>query len=162
MVLNAPVPVKSCWNGMVVFQAEPFYDKPPLRFRGTPDSLAASHLEGSECCLIHLDNDLSAKKGVWLNPNVRVTYNDEADKIVNPDNRVWPNRSEKVRGIWKNRIARWTGYIQRYLERFVVSSRVRRWRRKNERKEEKTLPKDEEHCLINEMQVLISNGWKHL
>lgn len=119
-------------------------------------------MEGSECCLVHLDNDLSAKKGVWLNPNVRVTYNDEADKIVNPENRLWPSRSEKVKGIWKNRIARWTGYIQRYLERFTISSRVRRWRRKNERKEEKTLPKDEEYCLINEMQVLISNGWKHL
>jgi hypothetical protein len=109
---------------MVVFQAEPFYDNPPLRFRGTPDSLAASHLEGSECCLVHLDNDISAKKGVWLNPNVRVTYNDEADKIVNPENRLWPSRSEKVKGIWKNRIARWTGYIQRYLERLATKERA--------------------------------------
>jgi hypothetical protein len=147
---------------MVVFQAEPFYDHPPLRFRGTPDSLAMSHLEGSECCLVHIDNELSAKRGVWLNPNVRVAYNEEADKAVNPENRIWPTSSEKVKGIWGNRIARWTGSLQRSLERSVMRSRVQRWRRKKERKEEKALPKDEEVCLINEMQVLITNGWKHL
>ncbi|RFU33789.1 hypothetical protein B7463_g2534, partial [Scytalidium lignicola] len=87
---NAPVPVKSCWNGIVVFQAEPFYHNPPLRFRGIPDSLATHHLEGSECCLIHADNDLSARKGVWLNPNVRVSYNAEADEVVNPNTGVLP------------------------------------------------------------------------
>ena len=68
---NSPVPVKSCWNGIVVFQADPFYKSPPLSFRGIPDSLAVHHLEGSECCLIHADNELSTVKGVWLNPNVR-------------------------------------------------------------------------------------------
>ncbi|KIM98162.1 glycosyltransferase family 69 protein [Oidiodendron maius Zn] len=162
MILNTPVPVKSCWNGIVVFQAEPFYKNPPLQFRGTPDSLAESHLEGSECCLVHIDNELSAKRGVWLNPNVRVAYNDEANKVVNPENGIWPSRSEKIKGIWGNRIARWTGSLQRFLERSVVRGRVRRWRRKKERKEEMALPKDEEYCLINEMQVLVTNGWKHL
>lgn len=162
MILNEPVPVKSCWNGIAVFQAEPFYKTSPLTFRGTPDSLAATHLEGSECCLIHVDNELSAKKGVWLNPNVRVAYNDKANKVVNPANQLWPTRSEKMIGIWGNRIVRWTGILQRFLERYAVRGRVRRWRRMNELKGEKTLPKDEEFCLINEMQVIVSNGWKHL
>ncbi|OAA60973.1 polysaccharide export protein [Niveomyces insectorum RCEF 264] len=92
-----PVRVQSCWNGMVVFDARPFYGEdhhqhddqqatttattppPPLVFRGVDDSLAALHLEASECCLIHADNPLaaapsSAGGGVWLNPNVRVAY----------------------------------------------------------------------------------------
>src|SRR5438270_8111059 len=56
LLSNAPVPIKSCWNGIVVFQADPFYRDPPLSFRGIPDSLAIHHLEGSECCLIHADN----------------------------------------------------------------------------------------------------------
>lgn len=162
MISNTPVPVRSCWNGVVVFQAEPFYKDPTLRFRGTPDSLAESHLEGSECCLIHIDNKLSAKRGVWLNPNVRVAYNDEAHKVVNPDTQIWPSPTARMRGVWSNRLARWAGSIQRQLERYVVKRRVRLWRRKEGRKEETVLPKDEEVCLINEMQVLVANGWKHL
>jgi hypothetical protein len=99
MKSNAPVPMKSCWNGIVVFQADPFYKDPPLRFRGISDSLAAYHLEGSECCLIHADNELSTAKGIWLNPNVRVLYNPEADKAVNPKAERWPNKGEKLKGI---------------------------------------------------------------
>ena len=78
-----PVPVRSCWNGMVAMDSKPFYESwRPLRFRGISDSLAELHLEGSECCLIHQDNPLTAKHGVWLNPNVRVGYNKEAyDKM---------------------------------------------------------------------------------
>ncbi|KAK6613168.1 hypothetical protein H4I95_01512 [Botrytis cinerea] len=34
MKTSAPIPVRSCWNGIVVFQAEPFYENPSLRFRG--------------------------------------------------------------------------------------------------------------------------------
>jgi hypothetical protein len=154
--------VKSCWNGIVVFQAEPFYNDPSLRFRGTPDSLAASHLEGSECCLIHLDNELSAKQGVWINPNVRVAYNAEADKVVNPETGTWPSTAQKMKGIWTNRLARWTGSLWRSLERDTVRRRVRSWRRKNEQKGERVLARDEEYCLINEMQVLVENGWMHV
>ncbi|KAJ6185974.1 hypothetical protein N7519_007275 [Penicillium mononematosum] len=64
----SPVPVASCWNGMVAMPASPFIASSPLRFRGIPDSLAEYHLEGSECCLIHTDNPLSVEKGVYLNP----------------------------------------------------------------------------------------------
>ncbi|BAE60536.1 unnamed protein product [Aspergillus oryzae RIB40] len=69
MKASQPVPVSSCWNGVVAMDAAPFYQHPPLKFRGISDSLAKSHLEGSECCLIHADNPLSREKGVWLNPN---------------------------------------------------------------------------------------------
>jgi len=72
------VPVQSCWNGMVAFNAAPFYSSPALQFRGLPDTPAAHHLEASECCLIHMDNPLSAQKGVYLNTNVRVGYNPKA------------------------------------------------------------------------------------
>ncbi|PUU82958.1 mannosyltransferase 1 [Tuber borchii] len=61
LLLNLPVPVRSCWHGMVTFDAALFL--PPSNFR----------FRGSECCLIHYDNP-SLDKGVWLNPNVRVAY----------------------------------------------------------------------------------------
>ncbi|RMZ90526.1 hypothetical protein DV736_g2252, partial [Chaetothyriales sp. CBS 134916] len=82
-----PVPVRSCWNGMVAMDAKPFYASDrPLRFRAIADSLAELHLEGSECCLIHEDNGLTAKDGVWLNPNVRVRYQKEAyDRMKEAD-----------------------------------------------------------------------------
>lgn len=40
--------------------------------------MAAHHLEASECCLIHADNVLTKMKGVWINPNVRVGYDEDA------------------------------------------------------------------------------------
>lgn len=159
---NSPVPVKSCWNGMVVFQANPFYEDPPLRFRGIADSLAAHHLEGSECCLIHADNKLSATRGVWLNPNVRVTYNPEADRLVHPETGIWPSRREKMAGIWSNRWARWTGFPWRYVERYVVNRRVRFWLNEGQQNKGVEVQEQGTHCLINEMQVLVGNGWAHV
>jgi hypothetical protein len=162
LISNSPVPVKSCWNGMAVFQADPFYTNSPLRFRGIPDTLAAHHLEASECCLIHIDNELSAKQGVWLNPNVRVTYNTEAYKAVNPDTGLWPSRMERAQGIWRNRLARWVGFPRRFLERYTIEKRIRLWRDEVQRKGQDGLHQDEHYCLINEMQVLIENGWAHV
>lgn len=155
---NAPVPVRSCWNGIVVFQAEPFYHSKPLSFRGIDDSLALHHLEGSECCLIHTDNPLSVSKGVWLNPNVRVSYNPEADKVVHPLTGTWPNRSERFFGIWENRWARLTGFPQRYLESSTVQKRLRLWREENHGETRE----DGDDCLINEFQVIVYNGWAHV
>lgn len=63
---------------MVAFQSAPFYQDQPLQFRGLQDSMAAHHLEASECCLIHADNVLTKMKGVWINPNVRVGYDEDA------------------------------------------------------------------------------------
>ena len=158
MESSLPVPVKSCWNGLVVFQADPFYQDPSLRFRGIPDSLALHHLEGSECCLIHADNSLGLTRGVWLNPNVRVSYNSKAHEVVNPKGGRWPSRIEISKGIWSNRWARWTKFPWRYTERFVVERRVRLWRSEAQR----TAPEEGIHCLVNEMQVLVDNGWAHI
>lgn len=90
---NTAVPVKSCWNGMTVFDAAPFYGANGLRFRGVDDSLAALHVEGSECCLIHADNPLRDDFGVFVNPSVRVSYNITTYGILNPSvgERVWPH-----------------------------------------------------------------------
>lgn len=162
MMSSSPVPVKSCWNGIVVFQADPFYKNPSLRFRGIPDSLARHHLEGSECCLIHADNSLSLTSGVWLNPNIRVSYNAKADNVVNSTRGRWPSRGEILKGIWSNRWARWTRFSQRYTEQLVVERRVRLWRSETRRAGHVEVHEEGIHCLVNEMQVLAENGWAHV
>ncbi|RFU71792.1 polysaccharide export [Trichoderma arundinaceum] len=102
------VPVTSCWNGIVVMPAEPFVSSTQLRFRAVPDSLAAHHLEGSECCLIHADNPLSRSKGVYLNPRVRVGYNYPAYAATHPTAKAWVSALDIFTGLWINRIKRWT------------------------------------------------------
>lgn len=152
------------------------------------------HLEGSECCLIHSDNPLSTEKGVWLNPNVRVAYNattystinhgtqvkadvgDQVDGVLGGDGRPWPGKGEKFRGVWGNRMSRWTGWLKAYSEGRVVKGRVDRWMlegksragkgkigvgslkglKGKERREEGM------ECLVNEMQVMFDNGWQHV
>ena len=138
--------------------ASPFYQSPnPLRFRGIPDTLATYHLEGSECCLVHADNPLMPVSGVWVNPNVRVGYNEaayQAAKVV--PNRAWLSYREIVSGLWKNRIVRWT--TTPFFKEWVVKRRVKKWERESpSQHQEPGL-----HCLINEMQVLVANGWAHV
>lgn len=156
------MPVQSCWNGIVAFQASPFYGPSPLKFRGIEDSLAAYHLEGSECCLIHSDNKLSSEYGVWLNPNVRVGYNTSSYEAVNPkDGRDWPSSVEKVAGIWKNHWAGITGSTGQKMKNKYIHETVKKWTRKGDKEGEKRRELGE-HCLVNEMQVLIENGWAHV
>lgn len=156
-----PVRVKSCWNGMVLFDAAPFYADPPLKFRGLPDSLADLHLEASECCLIHADNALSTEqeKGVWLNPNVRVGYNEEAYQDIR--GHKFPGVAATVTGAWINRWQRWRGSVQQTLEQIPVQTRLAQWR---ESVPDGGLPRIEpgDFCIINEMQIMWQNGWKHL
>ena len=169
---NLPVPVKSCWNGMIAFDSKPFYANPPLTFRGTSDELAKEHVEASECCLVHADNwRLSEEKGVWVNPNVRVSYNLTTYENVNPGagreapqgsvREKWPGKWEAVSGIWSNRWARWFGWARAWSEARVVKGRVEKWMRKGkvlgEEREERGV-----ECLVNEMQVLFENGWMHV
>jgi Cryptococcal mannosyltransferase 1 len=155
MKKGLPVPVKSCWNGMVFMDASPFYqDVKPLRFRGIQDSLAISHLEGSECCLIHADNPLTSERGLWLNPNVRVGYNPEAYAAVHKDD-SWLSASEIVYGLWKNRLKRW--FTTSWFTQWVVQRRLASWLSKSRDNSEPGT-----YCLINEMQVLVWNGWAHL
>lgn len=142
--------------------ASPFYNSATrlLRFRGASDSLADFHLEGSECCLIHTDNPLSASKGVWLNPSVRVGYSAQAyDAVHLKSNRAnaWVGTASVVHGSWENRILRWLTTTR--FEDWTVSNRIQHWRRSatHESKEESGAA-----CLVNEMQVLVSNGWAHI
>jgi len=151
LVSGDAVPVRSCWNGMVAMDAEPFYATPPLSFRGVPDSLAEHHLEGSECCLIHADNPLSQKMGVYVNPNVRVGYNGAAYEAVNAF-LTWPSPISRVTGIWKARLATFPAMLRYASERLTVSKRLSQWGGE----EPGTF------CLVNEMQILVENGWKHL
>lgn len=139
--------------------AAPFYDNARrLAFRGIPDTLARSHLEGSECCLIHADNHLSRSKGVYLNPTVRVGYSGPAYQTVHPvSGGPWVSAWAVVRGSWENRFRRWLS--SDWFEKAGVRRRVSRWKGEDpaDRREEKG-----EDCLINEMQVLVWNGWAHV
>ena len=149
-----PVPVQSCWNGIVAFDAEPWTGIDKLEFRGVPDSLASYHLEGSECCLIHADNPLTTSHGVWINPNVRVGYNSEAYKAVH-ENEPWPTAGSAFWGNWRNRVARWVTTTR--LKKRLVEKRLNDWGR-----QDKSRFETGKKCLINEMQVLVENGWAHV
>ncbi|MCJ1307095.1 hypothetical protein MMC25_000741 [Agyrium rufum] len=157
MMADRPVPVQSCWNGAVVFDAAPFYNgMQALRFRGIPDSLADFHLEGSECCLIHADNPLTKSRGIWVNPDVRVAYSQEAYDAVNPTTGQWPAGRKRIVGIWQNRFRRWFTFTMHKSWR--ISGRVVEWEKLGLDQEQDPAPQ----CLINEMQVLVENGWKHV
>ena len=155
---HVPVPVKSCWNGMVAMSAAPFLAPASLRFRALPDSLAASHLEASECCLIHADNPLSAEKGVFVNPSVRVAYTRAAyEALAGVEARLSP-LGVAVR-LWENRVRRWTSTGR--LKGKIVEKRVRAWSEEGKGKGEERVEVGG-FCLINEMQVLREKGWAHV
>ncbi|KAI7160947.1 hypothetical protein KC349_g3148 [Hortaea werneckii] len=151
-----PVPVTSCWNGIVAFDAEPFYDvERPLAFRGIPDSLALEHLEGSECCLIHADNHLAQTKGVWINPHVRVAYNtSEYEGVSASREGDWPSSFEVMTGLWRNRFKRWLTTSSPVNQR--VADKVINWFQADR---SHTEPGD--FCIIDEMQIMLWNGWGH-
>jgi hypothetical protein len=80
------VRVRSCWGGMVAFEASWFMggvaasdglDAVPLRFRYETDAF----WDASECCLIHADlthrrhgRNGTSESGIFANPYVRVAY----------------------------------------------------------------------------------------
>jgi hypothetical protein len=134
--------------------AAPFTASTPLQFRGIADSLAKSHLEGSECCLIHADNPLSKQKGVYLNPLVRVGYSGPAYVAVNPVvNWLTPRRI--LQGLWENRLRRWTSLA--WIKERIVRSRISRWVALSGKNREPG-----SYCVINEMQILHPYGWYHV
>ncbi|KAL2070913.1 hypothetical protein VTL71DRAFT_13939 [Oculimacula yallundae] len=179
---NLPIPVSSCWNGLISLDAAPFYASPPLKFRGISDSLATEHLEGSECCLIHADNPLREKKGIWMNPNVRVAYNatsyskvnggmevksafagDKPPGIPGGDGSFWPGGWEVFKGAWANRYGRWFTKIKIHSENRMVWLRVQEWIDKGKKlNPPETRVEPGMECLVNEMQVLFQNGWHHV
>ncbi len=133
--------------------AEPFIGEQALRFRGTSDSLAAHHLEGSECCLIHADNPLSATKGIFLSPTVRVGYNVSAYNAMHSPKAVLSPLGIYV-ALWQNRLMRW--FTSPWFKERTVHSRVLKWVEETKEKE------PGEFCLVNEMQVIFERGWKHV
>ncbi|KAF2134173.1 glycosyltransferase family 69 protein [Dothidotthia symphoricarpi CBS 119687] len=146
ILANDPTPVTSCWNGMVAMPAEPFVSSPPLRFRGISDSLATSHLEGSECCLIHVDNPLRIEKQTYVNPQVRVGYNGKAYDGMHPQ-KVLLSSWQVFKALWENRIRRW-----------ITSPLLKEWSVRGRVGHEE----DGKICLVDEMQVLRGNGWAHV
>ncbi|KAL8646210.1 MAG: hypothetical protein Q9226_006963 [Calogaya cf. arnoldii] len=160
LISGHDVPVQSCWNGVVAFDASPF-QRPsnPLKFRGIPDSLAHYHVEASECCLIHYDNPLSAENGVYINPAVRVAYSAPAYAAVSPtssddavNGRDWPTRSELLWGDWKSR---WVWWAWRpWGSAFKVWWRIKRWKSRYSDIDEPGLS-----CSSDLAMVLKPNGW---
>ncbi|KAK3903258.1 glycosyltransferase [Staphylotrichum tortipilum] len=156
MVNAKPVPVASCWNGIVVMPANSFTGIRGLQFRGLADSLAASHLEASECCLIHADNPSSRTRGVFVNPAVRVGYTRPAyDAVHPPEGGSWLSVGEIYVGLWRNRVMRWM--TTPWFEEREVRGRVDRWERQAEGRDERG-----GFCAVDEMQIVVHNGWKHL
>jgi hypothetical protein len=51
--------------------------------QGISESLTAVHLEGSECCLVQVDNPLRVKRPC-VNPQERVGYSGEAHDDIHP------------------------------------------------------------------------------
>eukprot|EP01116_Phalansterium_solitarium_P003446 TRINITY_DN14273_c0_g1_i1.p1 TRINITY_DN14273_c0_g1~~TRINITY_DN14273_c0_g1_i1.p1 ORF type:complete len:379 (-),score=85.36 TRINITY_DN14273_c0_g1_i1:101-1177(-) len=77
-----PVPVYSCWNGMVVMSARPFIRK-GVRFRANPPDVLAKFKSGtldkgvcyhSECLLVCTDFRNAGFTNILLNAEVRVAY----------------------------------------------------------------------------------------
>lgn len=175
MAAHLPVPVSSCWNGIVVMDSTPFYAKKPLVFRGVTDSLAVSHVEGSESCLVHADAAVvapeAAGKGVWMNPNVRVAYSTAAYAVVSKKD--WLSPAQIAVGSWENRIRRWTTTV--WVKERVIRRRLNAWMRQTQHRPRKQEYQDfqdagdEEEpriepgwfCLVNEMQLVAKNGWWH-
>ncbi|OOQ88772.1 hypothetical protein PEBR_11390 [Penicillium brasilianum] len=71
------VRVRSCWGGMVAFDARYFQGQDPIQFRADPEVF----WDASECCIIHADiqsaapvSEESRNLGSYMNPFIRVAY----------------------------------------------------------------------------------------
>ncbi|KAM6533435.1 hypothetical protein FALCPG4_006419 [Fusarium falciforme] len=139
---------------MVFMPAASFVGDQGLTFRAIDDSLAAKHLESAECCLIHADNPESETRGVYLNPNVRVGYDRRAYELVHSSG-SWLTHTQILSGLWKNRLTRW--FTTPWFKEWWVRSLERERQRQNPGRSENGMT-----CVINEMQVLVHNGWAHV
>jgi hypothetical protein len=152
--------VSSCWNGMILMDTGPFYNQ--LTFRGIPDSLASKHLEGSECCLIHADLNATVPhhSGIYVNPAARVGYTPLAYELTHFGvEETFISATQYVLAMYLHRLNQIRTPSAR-KQMSVVTKRVGKWREY----EENSLEKREENgemCLIDEMHLLIWNGWKH-
>ncbi len=87
---------------------------------------------------------------MWLNPNVRLGYSGEAYDAV----RQWPTTSEAIKGLWKGY---WAPLLNRSWRINKVATRVKQWEGEDAGNHEPGFD-----CVINEMQVIVYNGWAHV
>lgn len=139
------VRVKSCWGGMVAFEARWFYQSTtlasksgsaakmqrPLRFRAGNEAF----WESSECCLIHADLDALAttetgptRHGIFMNPYIRVAYSPAVLRWL-PFTRRFERLYSPVHTL-VNAIAKRPGHNPRRLHQpdTMVTDRVWTWR----------------------------------
>jgi Cryptococcal mannosyltransferase 1 len=151
LVRGDPTPVTSCWNGMAAFDAKPFLAPgKPLRFRAIDDSFAQRHVEASECCLIHVDNPETTRRGVWVNPQVRVAYHEDAYLQM----KSWPTAMDRLFGAWLNFRNDITGMP---WPKSWITGAVKEWLEEDptRRGSEPGL-----FCLEDQMQILNAQSWQ--
>lgn len=178
IMAGLPARVASCWNGALIVDAAPYYDRirgdehghrmyAGLRFRGVSDSLAVQHLEASECCLIHADLVAHGhgKKGIFLNPAVRVGYDAHAYALTHiGQEEGFMSLWDYVMGAWKNRLVRWknNGVSSSAGQNMKdVYRRISKWEAEGAKNGEHRKEAGD-FCTIDEMHILVENGWKHV
>ncbi len=133
----------------------------PAGSKDSRSSRSSRSSESSESSESSAKDGSNANKnvGVWLNPNVRVAYSTPVYKQVRQS--VFPSALWAVRGMWANRWERAKSHVQFALESQMVLKRLRLWRAETPAGQP---PRSEPGaiCLINEMQIMWQNGWKHL
>ncbi|KAL4906916.1 hypothetical protein BDW74DRAFT_130069 [Aspergillus multicolor] len=145
MKFMLPVPVRSCWGDMVFMGTEEIYSTRPYQFRTVPDGLADRHVVASESCLIHADNYISKRRGVYLNPFVRVGDNVPANSVTRPEGH-WLSTWEILESIWENRLRRW--FSSPFLKGWSLRSRIAEWKKEDENNKERG-----DFCLAYEVQA---------
>ncbi|KAL5337563.1 cryptococcal mannosyltransferase 1-domain-containing protein [Aspergillus crustosus] len=143
-----PVPVRSCWGEMVFMHAEAFYSTRPIRFREVPEGLAVKQIAASECCLIHADNLLSKRRGVFLNPFVRIGDQVREYSASHPDSH-WLSTWEIFESIWENRLRRW--FSPPFLQGWASYRRLAEWKAEDDKNKETG-----DYCLTITTQNLVS------
>lgn len=154
--MREPVPLSSCWNGLTVFDAAPFYTNSPPKFRAVEDSLADFHVEAPETCLIHVDN-APASKGVWMNPNVRVAHS--VGTYARLQDNQFPDWVSAVVGSWNNRIERWRAPAASAELDAKLRARVSEWVSSGEGASEQRSEAGVQ-CLVDDMEVIKPRGPK--
>jgi hypothetical protein len=158
-----------------------------LPFRGISDGLAAHHVEASECCLIHVDHATINPHHLplYVNPVVRVGYSTNAYNLVHfggdmttrtkpngvkvsiagSDSQGFLSATQFVFATWLHRLNRIRTQAAETQQGKVLGT-ARKWLTEQvtmaEREQrERELGKNGEMCLIDEMHLLIENGWRH-
>lgn len=124
----------------VVFTGtEGIYSSRPIQFRGVPESLAAKHVVASETCLVHADNYISKRRGVYLNPFVRVGHN----MPTALSGKHWLSTWEIFESTWENRLRRW--FSSPFFAGWSLRSRFAQWKAEDENNKERG-----DFCLTDE------------